>query len=363
MKELKIICLTKRGLLKATQVAENWGGPYQIFVFHKALDQNNTCPVTPFNQPLSILLADLWLEKNNILFIGALGILVRSFAALLKTKFADPAVVAMDEKGQFVISVLSGHWGGANDLARTLAQKLGSQPVVTTATEVWGKTGIDVLAKKWRLIPEPHERIKTINAMLVNEQQLTVYTDYNVSDLLGNCDESITGLSFKPSSHLFSVPIEQNLPCAVITNRARDLFPASWLLLRPANLIVGIGCREGASAAEISYGIKSALMRVQKSILSVKCLASADIKRSEPGLQEAAQLLSVSCVYHKVEDLNAFTEAHPTIKISVTAWQKRGVKAVCEPAAMMTGNNPRLILPKSRFPKVTVAIAEENWPL
>lgn len=363
MKNLKIICLTKKGLVQAIQVAEKWDGPCQIFALQKAMDRNNFNRATSFNQPLSSLLSVLWPENNNILFIGALGILVRSFAALLKSKFTDPAVVAMDEKGQFVISVLSGHWGGANDLAKTLAEKLGSQPVITTATDVWGKLGIDVLAKKWRLIPEPYESLKTINALLVSEQQLTVYSDYNVSDLLEKAGSGVTGLLFKPSSSLCSNQTEQNSPCAVITNKDRDLFPAAWILLRPANLIVGIGCRKGVSADEITSGIKAALKQVQKSIFSVKCLASADIKRSEPGLQEAARLLSVSCVYYKAEDLNTFTEANSTIKTSITAWQKRGVKAVCEPAAMMTGNKSKLILPKTIFSKVTIAIAEENWPL
>jgi cobalt-precorrin 5A hydrolase len=362
VKELKIICLTFNGLQKAVQVAEKWSDPCQIYIYNKTLNQKLNVPVFPFNSPLSALLTDLWKEGNNILFIGALGILVRSFAGLLKTKYADPAIIAMDEKGQYVISVLSGHWGGANELARDLAQKLGSQHVITTATDVWGKTGIDILAKKWRLIPEPYEAIKTINTMIINDQQLTIYTDHDISNLLADFHETIAVWSIKSINNLLLQSDQQDLPCVAITNKARDQFPASWLLLRPPTLIIGIGCRKGTSAAAIRTAIEGALKQAQKSILSVKCLASAEIKRFEPGLHEVANSMSVSCIYHQKEDLNAYAKTHPNINISATAWKRRGIMAVCEPAAMISGDSPRLIIPKMNYPNVTVAIAEEDWP-
>ena len=88
-------------------------------------------------------------EYDAFVFIGAMGICVRAIAPCLKTKYADPAVVNIDAAGQFVVSVLSGHVGGANKLTRRLAGLLGAEPVVTTQSDVTGLWALDLLAGEY----------------------------------------------------------------------------------------------------------------------------------------------------------------------------------------------------------------------
>ena len=121
-----------------------------------------------------------WEQAEGLVFVGAVGIAVRSIAPLLRSKTTDPAVVVVDEAGQFAISLVSGHMGGANQLARQVASCLDATPVVTTATDVNGKFAVDVFAVKNGLAIGSMRRAKEISAAILAGRPVGIHTAYRL---------------------------------------------------------------------------------------------------------------------------------------------------------------------------------------
>jgi cobalt-precorrin 5A hydrolase len=157
--KLAVIALTKGGAKLGQRIALAY--PEQVDLY-----------LSPLNQPLKQLTERLFPQYQGIVFIMALGIVVRTIAPFLQDKRKDPAVVCLDEAGSFVISVASGHLGGANKLTIQLAELLSAAPVITTATDVQGKIAFDVLAVEQDLLIEPFENLRLLNSALVNGEKI-----------------------------------------------------------------------------------------------------------------------------------------------------------------------------------------------
>jgi len=124
--------------------------------------------------------SELWDDCRNLIFIMAAGIVVRTIAPLIKDKKTDPAIVVLDEKGRFAISLLSGHIGGANEIAREIANFLGGDAVITTASDVNNLPSIDLWAEENNLIIEDWEMIPQISTRLLNNGALRVYSEIEI---------------------------------------------------------------------------------------------------------------------------------------------------------------------------------------
>ncbi|MBM6685952.1 cobalamin biosynthesis protein CbiG, partial [Faecalicatena contorta] len=134
-------------------------------------------------------LQEHWQQVREIVFIGAAGIAVRLIAPYIRDKFTDPAVLVLDEGGRFVIPLLSGHVGGANDLARFLARATGAEAVITTATDVNGRFAVDVFAKKCGLVLTDRTKAKDISARILKGEKVGFYSEFPV---LGRVPEELT---------------------------------------------------------------------------------------------------------------------------------------------------------------------------
>ncbi len=176
----------------------------------------------------------LWQSAQSLVFVMASGIVVRAIAPYLKDKKTDPAVVVLDEKGQFVISLLSGHLGGANALALEVSVYLGAQAVITTASDVLGKVALDVWAAENNLYVEDYKKLKHLSARIVNGEKIKVQTEYPFHP--GRI----------PNEFVMAGPKER--PDLFITSNVLD---DDVLALRPKNLFIGIGCNRGTSKEEI----------------------------------------------------------------------------------------------------------------
>ncbi|MBS3983181.1 MAG: cobalt-precorrin 5A hydrolase [Dethiobacter sp.] len=288
-----------------------------------------------------------------LVLIMASGIAVRILAPLLRDKQSDPAVVVMDEDGRFAISLLSGHWGGANALAERLAQTVGALPVITTATDGKGLYAVDLFAREIDARPEPFSLIKTFNAAMLRAEKVTVFTDLPAAQLpCGN------GLLFLPFSRFAAS--EQLSYRALLTNRHK--IPGAGegdLFLRPPNLYLGVGCRRGIGAIQILTAIASVLERFNLAAASVAALASIDRKRDEEGLRLAAQELGLPVKFYKAEQIKGLVASYEQ---SAFVQETMGVGAVCEPTAILAAKGGRLLVPKQKINGVTVAVAEAEYP-
>lgn len=290
-----------------------------------------------------------WSESRNLIFIMASGIVVRTIAPLLKDKRTDPAVVVLDEKGRYAISLLSGHLGGANKLAVEIADFLGGQAVITTASDVQGRIALDIWANERGLYVEDFERMKRLSAKIVSGKSVKVYTG-NAIVLPEVPDEfNIVGSSDKAELII-----------------SEELYKRKALYLRPRNLFAGIGCNRGTSQDEIQKEFTSLLKKNRLSVHSIAGIASIDLKNDEEGLLEFADDNGLPIRFFPGEALNAVSDEFG-IKGSKQVRAATGAVAVSEPAAVLAARQASdsidIIIPKVKRGNVTLAIAKAKYTL
>ncbi len=294
-------------------------------------------------------LAGCFRAGRPLVLIMAVGIAVRLLAPLLRDKQRDPAVVVMDEAGRFAIPLLSGHWGGANELASRLSGLTGGVAVITTATDVRGLPAIDLAARELGAVPEPFTLVRSFNAGLLRGEPAALFgADPDVFTV------PLGGLAVLPLTSLQAAR-DRYRHCAVLTHlAAHPDAPANCLYLRPRNLYVGVGCRRGVAARRILAFLKEVLGRSNLALGSVAALASIAAKRTEKGLLAAAAELEVPLLFFEKEEiikLDGYFEKSPFVQ------KVMGVGGVCEPAAMLAAKGGRLLVPRQQKEGVTVAVA------
>ena len=349
---LACYALTEEGAALARRLARALGADGVVHVFvPERLHKEGEHPFAS----LPVLVAQTFTEYAGHVFVGAAGIAVRGIAPHLGHKSTDPAVVVCDEGGAYAVSLLSGHWGGGNALARRVAASLGATPVITTATDTRRLPAVDVAAREAGCVILDWDKVKLINGALLRGETVQVYDPMRVLTL------PASGGLFRhvglPGEDDMLPPLDMNLPAVHVDWRS---VPPAEPLLRLAipALHVGVGCRRGVSAAEILAAVRQTLEKAALELRSVACLASVSAKEDEPGLCEAAQALGVPFRLFSPEELS---EA-PVLTPSAMAAQIFGVEriSVSEGAALLSagGEDATLLLPKVRYHEcVTVAVA------
>lgn len=306
-----------------------------------------------------------WAEKqfesaDGIIFIGATGIAVRSIAPYVASKKTDPAVLVTDECGKFVISLLSGHLGGANELALQAAEALHAVPIVTTATDLEGKFAVDVFAKKNNCHIFRMKEAKEVSAALLAGEKVGFYSEFpwegELPDGLVNC----CGLRDENW-------ISENEPGTNVQNdnqikSASDLFPKVGIAVTihknctpflstthvvPQAVALGMGCRKNKEAQAVEKAAFTCLEENQIYPQAVACLASIDIKKEEPGLLALAEKMGIPFETFSSEELLAVKgEFTASSFVSRTV----GVDNVCERSALKAAQD-RICLNTGRIPE------------
>jgi cobalt-precorrin 5A hydrolase len=252
-----IVTFCDQGASVAERLRE-WLDESQIYV-HRSVDRR--VDAKRFASIMT-LAGKLFRQYRKIVFIAPCGLVVRAIAPHLNHKTVDPAVVLVDVGGRFAVSLLSGHEGGANQLALQVANAISAEPVISTTTEA-------------------------------------------VKDL-----------------------------------------------------IVGVGCRRGVRAENVEFAIRQALRTARVSLTQVRLLASASLKANEAGLLQAAEKLELPLRFISADEILSTTKQ---FRHSRFVAGKVNLPGVAEPSALLAGRRTQLILPKTIFNHVTVAIARENF--
>ncbi len=353
---LAILSVTNKGALLADQLVCQLQD--DVTVYAKQGRTVNSAHRT--YDALSTLIDDVFLLYDGFIFIMATGIVVRVIAPYIDNKRFDPAVVVVDDMGRHAISLLSGHLGGANDLTRQVAAIIDAQPVITTATDVAHKIAADMLAVKLNLAIEPFDQLKVINAAIANDDKVIFCVDSELSQFKQYID-----LAQKMGVRLESMDALKNSDdydgAVVITDK--DLYMVKpHLYLRPYMLAVGIGCRRNTPSTLIFDALHLACRKIGRSMKSIAVLASADIKKDEIGLLAACQQLVIPLKIYNNEQLErCIRDNHLTESDFVK--KQIGVGNICEAAALLAGESHKLLLPKTKYPQVTIAIAKANFLL
>lgn len=302
-------------------------------------------------------------DYDGLIFIMAVGIVVRTIADLVQDKLHDPAVVVFDECGRHGISLLSGHIGGANALTERLCLTIQAEPVITTATDVHKKTAPDLIAGNLNLVPWPKAHIKFLNQALLSGRTINWFIDDAVM-LAEFYEQKLLQQGQKVTIGKWNNNcLASGDYWALITSRTKLLIekslPANVLGLMASNLIAGIGCRKETPAAVIYGALKAACAQIGVPLAMISMLASTVFKQNETGLIEAAAFIERPIKFYDNESLQKAIVKY-NLTESVFVKQTIGVGNVCEAAAYTAGGDNsrlRLALAKTKYnDRVTVAL-------
>ena len=329
-----IIAITQNGLALAKKLKAQFPDSV-IYTLDKWHDEE----CTPIEPDLSTFTAQLFDRHKTLVYIMATGIVVRSIALHLVDKTVDPAVVVLDEKGQFAISLLSGHLGGANAVASEIAGTMGATAVITTASDVQGMPSVDMIAQKHQLIIDSMHDAKILTAMTVNGQKV------------GWRNDSLLNLPcYYPCDEIDAEGL------VVVSNRTDLAEKVLSAQLIPQNITVGVGCRRGISGQQIIDFVTEQLQLNSISEMSIRQLASIDIKSDEQGVLDAAAHFGVPAVFVETTEIEKIEQ-----DFSSSAFVKSqvGVSGVCEPAAFIAGGRTGEFISRKKSKEgITVAIFE-----
>lgn len=337
--------VTSNGLTLARRLRGRWPAA-TVYCSRRFAADDDAGRLTPFQGLAETVAVDFHRFQGHI-FIMAAGIVVRCIAPLLRHKTEDPAVVVVDDRGRFSISLVSGHLGGANLLAEQTADVLDAVPVITTATDINARPAIDLLALACGLKIENPEGIKTVNMALLEDAPVMLH---DPGGWLGGRLPGAT--AFFPDSAAGEAAVW-------IDDVVADLDPRI-LVLRPPSLAAGIGCNRNTPMEEIRELLHRIMAQYALSRESLSSIASIDLKSDEAGLRDLAAEMNLPLIFFTRKEL-ARVEDVPTP--STTVAKHVGVPSVCEAAAILAGRNGRLIVPKQHTRNATVAIARRACTL
>ena len=356
MQSVGIISVTTQGSLLAARLAAKL--PMQTEVYAKA--GRNIALEGKEYENFSETVEELFNRMDGLIFIMATGIVVRTLAPLIVNKTQDPAIVVLDEQGQHAISLLSGHIGGANELAKMAADAVDGTPVITTATDVQQVMAPDTLAVKLELEIDGLDEAKKISSLLVNEGRVLYFLDESLpgaEEYRQKAKEyKVELLSMSDMSQL------DGFDGAVVISDQQILLEVPTLYLRPPVLIAGIGCRRGTSAINILQALQETCRMSGRSLRSVHSLASVDLKEDEIGLLAAAQQLHLETYFYTPEELESVRLKFGLAE-SAFVKEKIGVGNVCETAALLASQGGSLVSPKKSIEGITIALARAASPL
>lgn len=321
--KIGILAITKGGRTLATELAV----------------QLPEATLLPMSDTVAATLAAAWPRYDAFICVMATGIVVRGLAPLLHDKMSDPCVVVLDEQGRFVISLLSGHLGGGNELARRLARLTGGQAVISTASDVLGHTALDLWARDHGLIVADKAAFTAAMARLVNNGRLTVFSEVELPQW--------------PADFVMTdTPAEAELLIAIhqeVAGRRPQLHPCC--------LVAGIGCNRATPATAIQQAFAELCRTHNLAPAAFRNLASIDLKNDEKGLLEFAGQNRYPIDFYTKDELNQV----PDLIASAAAMKATGAQGVAEPAALLSSNG-QLIIGKQKWQDVTLAVAQAGWP-
>ncbi len=289
-------------------------------------------------------------EKNALLFIGACGIAVRAIALSLTDKLHDVPVLVMDERSRYVIPLLAGHVGGANELADYLAGKTGAESVITTATDINNKFAVDLFAKRNNFFIENKEGIVKVSSKVLAGEVITISIEP------GHGADG-TGKSCLPSGIRLAAYPPEGFVDVLITSK-EDKFNAA-LVLRPREYVIGLGCKKRKGIEEINAFVTKKMKELGITAAQVYAAASISLKSEEQGIVSWCNKEGILFLTYTSEELQ---EVKGSFTGSSFVREKTGVDNVCERAALKAcGDKGKLLTPKYAENGMTIAVAKREW--
>lgn len=321
--KLAVITVTEKGVRNGLKIKEKIN--CDVFTISKFMKEKTLL----IENGLQNFFEKNLLKYDTFLFITASGIAVRTIAPFIKSKDKDPAVLTMDEEGNFIISLLSGHLGGANEAAKILGEITGAVPVISTASDVSGKIAVDTIAMKINGKLESLESAKKVTSLIVAGKEV----DIKVSENMEN----------------------ENPQGVILISNRKNIEIAKII---PQNIVVGIGCKKNKEAEKIIDAVKDSFEKLNLCEESIRVFATVDIKENEAGIIGTAEYFGKELKIISREDIQKIENNFETsqfVKKSI------GVGAVSAPCAFIAGKGRgKFLAEKLKYEGITISIFEEE---
>ena len=348
MEKVSILAITKNGIkigLELKKISSSW----QIYAPSKFSDNNSQ--IEWYAESTSKKIADLFQSNDALVCIFSLGAVIRLLSPYLKDKKTDPAVLVIDDTAKFVISVLSGHIGGANQLTEEIAAKLGATSVITTAADVNKTIAVDLLGKEFGWKIDDDSTVTKVSAFMVNEEKIGVFQDTGNKDWWNRKLPSNVTIY----SSINEMKNSQSKGFLIISDKIIedvDILENS-VVYRPPTLVLGIGLHVDTTKETISEGLNLCLEKYNLSRKSIAKLVSIKKDNDVQGLIDLGKEMNVPIEYFQKEELAAIEIPNP----SETVQAFEGTPSVSEAAAIKSSGGT-LVVEKQKFPpNLTIAIA------
>lgn len=367
-KPLAIVAITKHGAEMARRLAAQ-APDADLYISPKFKIDPEPAGARPiyYDSTLKDLIARMFDDYVTLVFYVSLGAVVRLIAPNLKDKKTDPAVLVIDDAGKFVISVLSGHLGGANEMAELLAEKIGAAPVVTTASDVGKTVPVDMVGRKLGWVIEDFSTVTAVSAAVVNEEPVAFVQEAGEKNwwmrptpIPATVQVFDSAAALRENGSRFSAVL-------YVTDRLRTAealgdFAARTVIYRPKSLCLGMGCDSGVTLEELEALVVMTLVACNLSIRCVRKVSTVDLKETEPGLVAFVKKYGFDFESFIRDELNGLKDRVVTPSPYAEKYLK--VVGVSEPAALLgaeravqTGGLADLVVPKTKGSRSTLAVA------
>ena len=346
MEKTVVLAITKNGV-KIGQKLKELFPDWIIFAPSKFSNENND--ISWYSEPTSEKIIELFKNSNALVCLFSLGAVIRLIAPYLKDKKTDPAVIVIDDKTNFVISVLSGHIGGANELTQEIAEKIGAVPVITTAADVNKTIALDLVGREFNWKIDDESTVTKISAHMVNEEPIGIFQETGKKNWYKQLPKNVSVYDSlddlkKSSSKAYLIISDKIID--------EDLNKES-VIYRPPSLVIGIGLHWDTSKNTIKDGIESCLKKFKLSSKSIAKLVSIKKPQDVQGLIDIGKEMRIPVEYVNREDLAEISAPNPSDIVKAF----EGTASVSEAAAIKVSGG-KLVVEKQKFPpNLTIAIA------
>ncbi|MBQ6218974.1 MAG: cobalt-precorrin 5A hydrolase [Methanosphaera sp.] len=317
----------------------NQGKNISNILYDNLINNPLVLQVTQYHKNVMDTVKETFSNYDCIIGIMASGIMIRAIAPYVNSKLSDPAVILIDDNGNFVISLLSGHFGGANDLTVKLADIINSTPVITTSTDVNNKIGIDSIAKRFYFELFNPKNIKHINKALVNNIKVDLFLPSKFSYILSDEVNNSYNVSICESLGFIKASVDNYN-----------------VILKPKKLVMGIGARRDIETSKVENAISQACLILEVPQSRIDLFATADVKANEKGILDNVHRLNKPLKIISMDTIKSYQ--NDECSKSDFVMKQFGVRGVCEPSSLIANDeNAHLIFKKTAYDGVTIAVS------
>ncbi len=348
MDKVSIIAITKNGVQigqRLKKISDSW----TIYAPSKFSDNDSS--VEWYSEPTSNKIAELFKTSDALVCIFSLGAVIRLVSPYIKDKKTDPAVLVIDDQAKFVISVLSGHLGGANQLTEDISEKIGSTSVITTAADVNKTIAVDLLGKEFGWEIEDDSTVTKTSAFMVNEEEIGVFQDAGEKKWWNKK----LPINVIIHSSINELKKSQAKGFLIITDKEiedKEILKSS-VVYRPPSLVVGVGLHVDTTKDTIKEGLTQCLEKYKLSAKSIAKFVSIKKPQDIQGLIDIGNEMNVPVEYFEKEELAQIEIPNPSEMVQAF----EGTPSVSEASAIKSSGG-KLVVEKQKFPpNLTIAIA------